>query len=136
MHTQMMIATHPKVRGAADDSLVRCIDFCFDCAQTCVSCADACLGEDMVAQLRQCIRLDLDCADLCTVTGTVASRRTGSNQAVLRQLLETCAEACRLCAQECDEHASRHQHCRICAEACRTCESACRDAAIALGAMH
>ena len=45
-------------------------------------------------------------------------------------------EACRLCAQECDDHASRHEHCRVCAEACRACERACRDAAVALGAMH
>jgi hypothetical protein len=34
--------------------------------------------------------------------------------------------ACRLCADECERHAGRHEHCRLCAQACRTCEHACR----------
>jgi hypothetical protein len=133
MHTQAMIATHPTGHGKADDRLVRCIELCFDCTQACISCADACLGEEMVAELRQCIRLDLDCADICNATGSIASRRTGTNEAVLRRMIETCAEACRICAEECDKHAKRHEHCRICAEACRACERACRDAASSLG---
>jgi hypothetical protein len=132
MHTQAMIATHPHIHGRVDDALVRCIDLCFDCAQTCVSCADACLGEDQVAELRQCIRLDMDCADICDATGAVASRRTGSNNAVVRALIETCAEACRLCAQECEKHAGRHEHCRVCADACRQCESVCREAILSI----
>jgi hypothetical protein len=133
MHTHAMIGTHPHVHGKVDDSLVRCIDLCFDTAQTCVSCADACLGEPMVAMLRQCIRLNLDCADICNVAGAVASRRTGSNGMVLRRLVEACAEACRLCAEECEHHAHRHEHCRVCAETCRQCERACREAVISLG---
>src|SRR3954470_22231621 len=115
MHTQAMIATHPQAGGKANDTLARCIDLCFDCAQTCISCADACLGEEMVAELRQCIRLDLDCADICKATGSVASRRTGKNGPVMRRLIEACAEACRICAEECEKHASRHEHCRVCA---------------------
>jgi hypothetical protein len=133
MHTKAMIATHPHVHGTVDSSLVRCIDLCFDCAQSCVSCADACLGEPTVAELRQCIRTDLDCADICTATGSVASRRTGRNDAVVRRLIEACGEACRLCAEECERHAGHHEHCRVCAEACRQCERACREAVIALG---
>jgi hypothetical protein len=62
MHAQQMIGTHPHVKGNTNDALIRCIEECFDCAQTCTSCADACLGESMVAQLTQCIRLNLDCA--------------------------------------------------------------------------
>jgi hypothetical protein len=134
MHTQAMIATHPGVRGKPDDSLVRCIELCFDCAQACVSCADACLGEETVAKLRQCIRLDLDCADICNATGTVATRRTGHNDAIVRRLIEACAEACGVCAEECETHARMHEHCRVCAEACRSCERACRQAAATLGA--
>ncbi|CAN5610349.1 four-helix bundle copper-binding protein [soil metagenome] len=133
MHTEAMIATHPHVHGKVDGSLVRCIERCFDCAQTCVSCADACLGEAMVADLRQCIRLDLDCADVCSATGSVASRRTGVNGDVVRRLIDACAEACRLCAEECERHADHHDHCRVCAEACRLCERACREASITLG---
>ncbi|TWA93162.1 hypothetical protein FBY14_102338 [Azospirillum brasilense] len=76
----------------------------------------------------QCIRLNVDCADVCTATGSVATRRSGSNEAVIRAMLEACATACRLCGEECENHAKMHDHCRICAEACRNCEEACRKA--------
>jgi hypothetical protein len=133
MHVQQMIRTHPHVRGSTNEVLIRCIEECYDCAQTCTSCADACLGEEMVAQLRQCIRLNLDCADVCLATGAVSTRRTGSNERLIARLLETCEEACRLCAEECEKHAGRHEHCQVCAAACRRCESACREARRSIG---
>lgn len=129
MHTMEMISTHPDVRGGTNDALIQCIESCYDCAQACVACADACLAEDDVMQLRQCIRVDLDCADICASTGRLASRRTGSNEHLLKLMLETCGEACRLCAVECERHGDMHEHCRICAEACRRCEQACVEAA-------
>jgi hypothetical protein len=129
MHAHEMIATHPHVRGDTNDALIDAIEACLDCAQVCVSCADACLGEANVADLTQCIRLNQDCSDLCRTTAMVASRRTGSNELVIRQLVEACAEACRLCGDECSRHAPHMAHCRICAEACRRCEAACRAAA-------
>ena len=132
MHAQAMISTHPDVRGNTNDVLVRAIEACFDCAQSCASCADACLAEQDVDRLRQCIRLDLDCADICIATGMAGSRRTGSNEAILRALIETCAEACRVCGEECARHAQMHEHCAICAEACRSCESLCREAATSI----
>ena len=129
LHAHEMISTHPHVRGSTNDALIRCIEECLDCAQVCTSCADACLGEEMVAELVQCIRLNLDCADVCAATGAIASRRTGSNEALIVTMLKACEEACRLCAQECETHAGMHEHCRICAEACRRCEAACVEAA-------
>lgn len=96
--------------------------------QTCTSCADACLAEGMVEQLRQCIRLNLDCADVCAATGAIATRRTGSNEQLIRSMLEACALACRLCGEECARHAGEHEHCRVCAASCNRCETACRDA--------
>lgn len=129
MHAREMITTHPDVRGSTNETMVRCIEECYGCAQSCIACADACLAEKIVETLRQCIRLDLDCADICATTGAMASRRTGSNQALLKRMIETCAEACRLCAEECARHAGEHEHCRICAEACRSCEQVCREAA-------
>ncbi len=128
MQTREMITTHPDVEGNVNDALLKFIDAGYECAQTCTSCADACLAEEMVAELRQCIRLNLDCADVCVATATVANRRTGSNETVIRQMLEACAGACRLCAVECERHASKHEHCRICAEACRRCSEACQSA--------
>jgi len=128
MHVQEMIGTHPSVRGAANAALIRCIEACYDCAQACTVCADACLGEDRVKDLIQCIRLNLDCADVCAAAGQVASRRTGTNEATIKRLLEACAETCRLCGDACERHAHM-AHCRICADSCRQCEQACREAA-------
>ena len=129
MHIQEMITTHPVVHGKVNMTLVRCIEECVDCAQSCNICADACLGEPEVGNLVQCIRLNLDCADACTATGKLASRRSGSNEELLRTMLETCAQACRLCGEECARHASMHELCRICAESCERCERACWEAA-------
>ena len=128
MHVREMISTHPHVQGGTADNLLKCIEECYACAQTCTSCADACLGEDMVNELTHCIRLNLDCADICTAAGAMASRRTGSNIEVLRAAIQACAKACRACGDECAKHAEMHEHCRICAEACRSCELACREA--------
>lgn len=129
MHAQQIISTHPHVRGNTNDALIRCVEACYDCAQACIACADACMGEQMIAQLTQCIRLNLDCADVCTATGALGSRRTGSDELILKRMIETSAEACRLCGDECAKHAGEHEHCRICADVCRQCEQLCRQAA-------
>ncbi|HKT14364.1 MAG TPA: four-helix bundle copper-binding protein [Allosphingosinicella sp.] len=123
-----MISSHPYTREDTHHALIQCIEECYDCAQVCTSCADACLAEDMVADLRQCIRLDLDCADVCIAAGALATRRTGTNQTALNEVLAACVIACRLCAEECERHAAEHEHCRICAKACRRCEQACHEA--------
>jgi hypothetical protein len=43
---------------------------------------------------------------------------------MVRAALQACAEACRLCAGECETHAREMnmEHCRVCAEACRRWE--------------
>ncbi len=133
-HVEAMLQTHPVAIGGIDrDMLVACLRACLDCAQTCTSCAYACLAEDMVAELRQCIRRNQDCADVCAATARVLTRRSGTNDALVRSLLAACQEACRSCAEECEQHAGMHEHCRICAEACRHCEQACAELLAELG---
>jgi len=61
-------------------------------------------------------------------TGALAARRTGFNEPILRQMLQTCAAACQVCGEECQRHAGQHEHCRICAEACRRCAHTCQEA--------
>ena len=121
-----MLRTHPKDLGDLDQAaLLACIQACVDCAQACSACADACLSEDMIADLTKCVRTNLDCADLCETTGRILSRRTGYDANVTRATLEACRTACAACADECEQHAGMHEHCRVCAVACRTCEQAC-----------
>ena len=133
MHAHEMISTHPTARSGTNDALIRCAEECYDSAQVCTSCADACLGESTVHEMTQCIRLNLDCADVCLATGALATRRTGSNERMVARMLDACQEACRLCAEECEKHAAGMQHCRICADACSRCESACREARDSIG---
>jgi len=128
MQAHAMISTHPDVRGHANDVLIRCIEECYSCAQACTACADACLAEDSVKTLTQCIRLTLDCSDICNITGRIATRHTGFDEEMIRRMLHTCGAACRLCGDECARHAGEHEHCRICAEACRSCMKACEAA--------
>lgn len=134
MTTRAMITAHPNPAGGLDlGKLAEAIDAALACAQTCTACADACLAEEMVAELRDCIRTDLDCADICATTAAVLSRRTGSNLAVVKAQLEACRIACAACAEDCESHAAMHEHCRICAEACRRCEQACADLLATIG---
>jgi hypothetical protein len=128
MQAREMISTHPAMRGKTNDVLIKSIEECYSCAQTCTSCADACLAEKMVDELKQCIRLNLDCADICHVTGRIATRRTGSDEEAIRRMLEACVTVCRLCGDECERHGHHHEHCRICADACKRCMQACLDA--------
>ena len=126
MNVREMMRAHPRAGRDISNPLVECIERCFSCAQTCTACADASLAEDAIEPLRRCIRLDLDCADICITTGTIASRRTETSEQVLLQLLELCANICQICAEECEEHAAHHEHCKICAAECRRCEESCR----------
>ena len=98
-----------------------------DCAQACTADADADLGDSELANMIACVRLCLDCADVCTATARVVSRQTAYEPGVLRPLLEACAAICARCGDECEMHAHTHAHCRICQDACRRCERACRD---------
>ena len=122
-----MLETHPRDLSADAGVLVRCMDACFACNQACSACADACLGEQGVTELVRCIRLNQDCADLCSAGGRVVNRQTEYDANVTRAAVEACAAACHACGDECERHASMHEHCRVCAEACRSCEEACRD---------
>ena len=124
-HAQQMVQTNPSSAPADQGVLVECIEACLGCAQACTACADACIGEGDLQMLARCIRLDLDCAEVCGATGRILSRLTAFEPAMTGAVLRACAEACRLCGEECERHAEHHEHCRVCAQACRRCESAC-----------
>ena len=128
MSVREMLNTHPMTDGQVSDAVVACIEQCFRCGSVCASCADACLGEEMVASLRRCIQLNLDCAVICLATGQVAIRRTSENREVLMKMIDACARACAACGEECARHAESHEHCRVCADECHRCEDACREA--------
>ena len=95
------------------------IDELYFCAAQCTRCYDACLIEKDKGRLEQCISFDLDCADICRLTGQLFER--GSKNAEL--FLKLCSEICDKCAEECEKH--DHDHCRECAIMCRKCAEEC-----------
>ncbi len=130
-YAKQILETYPT--AIIDPSaLAGTIDALNDCAQACTADADADLGDEDVASMITCVRLCLDCADVCTSTARVASRQTAFDASVTRPLLQACAAVCARCADECQMHADKHPHCRVCEEACRRCEQACRDLLAAL----
>ena len=117
-HAREMLDTYPGTVTIMDaDALIECIEACFDCTQSCSACADACLGEEMVGHMRRCITMCLNCSDECATTGRILSRQTEFEPAMARAALQACAEACRLCGEECEQHATEMdmEHCRVCA---------------------
>lgn len=97
-----------------------CIDACYACATACDHCAVSCLAEQDVRSMARCIKLDLDCAEICRVAASYMARGSEFAQAICR----LCAEVCQACAEECAKH--QMNHCQRCAEACRRCAEECR----------
>lgn len=124
MRTHDILSRHPNP-SALLEPIVAAVDSAFACEQCCTSCADACLGEDSDMDLAACIRLNLDCADVCATTGRMLSRQTEPDVRVLRAQLDACRTACGACADACERHADKHGHCRVCMECCRECSEAC-----------
>jgi len=126
-YARQLLDAYPGTVSGDAGMLAAAIDALSDCAQACIADADADLREQDLAEMVKCIRLCLDCADVCTATLGVVSRPTDSDAAVTRPLLEACVAICKSCGDECERHSQHHAHCRVCAEACRRCEQACRE---------
>jgi Domain of Unknown Function (DUF326) len=125
-YASQLLDSYPRTFNVDAKVLADAIDALTDCAQACTADADDDLSEAKVAELVKCIRLCLDCADICTTTAEVISRQTEYDANVTRPLLEACIASCRSCGDECQRHAKMHAHCQICERACRACEQACR----------
>jgi len=127
MSIEAMIAEHPDVGTDYNESLGLAVRRAMLCSAICNSCADACVAEMTRAEpmdMSQCVRLCLDCSDVCQATSRVAMRRTGHDRQLIRTMLATCIEACERCGAECGRH--DNPHCRRCATMCRECADACR----------
>ena len=125
-YARQMLDINPPTGNVDLTLLAAAIDATSDCAQACIADTDADLSEQNLAEMVKCIRLCLDCTDICTATGAVISRLAEYDASATRPLLEACVAICKSCGDECERHA-HYGHCRICEEACRRCERACRE---------
>jgi len=125
-YARQMLATYPSDLAVDAGVLAAAIDALNSCAQACTADNEADLSEPSLAELIKCIRLCLDCADVCIATVSVVTRQAQYDANVTKPLLQACVAICKSCGDECERHAHEHEHCRVCAEACRRCEQACR----------
>jgi hypothetical protein len=125
--TRSMLEASPTAVPLDVADLAAAIDACLNCLQACTSCADSDLAERDFEELRTCIALDQNCADVCVVTARVLSRPAHWDHLVAHRQLQACVRACTICADECARHAEHHRHCAICEKACRACARACGD---------
>ncbi len=126
-YARQMLETYRHDLNVDRGVLAATIDALNDCTQACAADVDADLSEPNVAELVKCIRLCLECIDVCGATVGVVSRQAEYDTNVATPLLEACVATCKSCGDECERHARMHEHCRVCAEACRRCERACRE---------
>ncbi|MRN54625.1 four-helix bundle copper-binding protein [Paenibacillus monticola] len=97
-----------------------CIDACLKSMNACNHSYVASLKEYDLAVLRHSIRLDRECADICSFAIQAMTRQSPFVGSILR----LCAEICDACAAENSNHI--HIHCQACIDACRSCAEACR----------
>jgi uncharacterized membrane protein len=126
-YARQLLDTYPGTLNTDAGGLAAAIDALSDCTQACIADADADLSEQDLTEMVTCVRLCLDCADVCAATVGVVSRQADYQPRVTRPLLEACVAICKSCGDECERHAQHHEHCRVCAQACRRCEQACRE---------
>jgi hypothetical protein len=94
-YARPLVDAYPRTFNVDADVLAATIDALNDCDEACSADADDDLSEQNVTELVKCIRLCLDCADVCTATVRVTSRQTEYDAKVTRPLLEACAATCK-----------------------------------------
>jgi hypothetical protein len=120
-----MVSASSRLVDLDTKTLADAISACLECAAICTMCADACAAEPNVAELRRCIRLNADCADISSAVARLLGRTGDPHMGALRAAVEACEEICVGCATECQKH-TEHEHCQRCAEACSHCARTCQ----------
>ena len=126
-YPKQILDTYEHALDVDSGVLAATIEALGDCAQACNTDADADLGEQNLAEMVRCIRLCLNCADICAATAAVTSRAAAAEVGVIEPLLAACAAICKSCGDECARHAQMHPHCAVCEGACRRAEQSCKD---------
>lgn len=125
-----MFDAHPHLPPVDTRLHADTVEALLEAARTARQCADACLHES-ATDMRRCITLDLDVADLTSATSNLVIRLADPTS--VRAALAACREVLRACAEECRSHGSHLRHCAICAEVCERAEEQCLRMEAAVG---
>ena len=91
------------------------------CVDACNTCAVACLDEENASKMKNCIKMDLDCAEICQTSINFITR----DSLYTKEILQMCFKLCEACALECGIHTGM-EHCVKCAERCKQCANECK----------
>jgi len=106
---------HDKVHGD-------CLKACNDCAVICNETFHYCLEHLKVGHKEhdRSAQLTIDCQEFCRLSAELIARES----VMLGLACSACADACKVCAEECGRHNDAQM--KECFDACRACEKACR----------
>jgi hypothetical protein len=122
--------------GVHRDVPLECIEACTLCEFACLACAEACLGDIDLPRLKHCVRLNLDCAEVCLATRMLVSEALlAAPRLVLAQLM-VCARLCASCEAECRRFGLPSDRFSACAHACAHCEELCRETGVRVQNLH
>jgi hypothetical protein len=110
-----------------------CLKNCQVCKRECDEAFHACYSAlaDGKKEYARALHLVTDCAAFCDLSATLIARQSP----LMTHACAACAEACRLCAAECDDK-SNDAALKDCARACHDCEASCRAMVKASGDHH
>ncbi|MFW5775235.1 MAG: four-helix bundle copper-binding protein [Chitinivibrionales bacterium] len=118
IQSQKTLRAHPKQHTIDYSQLHSAIEKLNQTHVSCIACIDASLALERNKELRHCIRLCQDTADILRATADVIGRQTDPDWQIVRAQLQACITAASYCGNECDEHSARYDFCLSCAEAC------------------
>src|SRR5260370_7554865 len=112
-YARQMLETYPRDVNVDPGVLAATIDALNDCTQACAADADADLSEPNVAELVTCIRLCLECTDVCGATVGGDSRQAAYDATVVKPLLRPCVAPCKTSAHPSHRPPPTPEHSRL-----------------------
>ena len=108
-------ATH-----GSNTELDRCIDDCYNCANSCNTTVAYCLEKGGRHANAAHIALMLDCAAICETAASSMGRNSNAHPLICR----ACADICRKCEDDCRSFGDDPTM-QECADVCRKCAQSC-----------
>ncbi|MFI6034753.1 Rho termination factor N-terminal domain-containing protein [Streptomyces sp. NPDC051315] len=103
---EKLLDAYPAETGMPPRLLGEAVDKLYECAGVCLTCADAAAAEqdpEKIVMSIKCVRLDNDCADLCTVTARILARQTGYDAPTTMAVIEATRTVLRASADAAEE---------------------------------
>ncbi|MFJ8467800.1 Rho termination factor N-terminal domain-containing protein [Streptomyces swartbergensis] len=121
---EKLLDAYPAETGMPPRLLGEAVDKLYECAGVCLTCADAAAAEqdpEKIVMSIKCVRLDNDCADLCTVAARILARQTGYDAPTTMAVIEATRTVLRASADAAEEF-KEIPYFGLSAKACRETE--------------